>query len=140
LPKANAAGADAAQRLQGRLMADSLGRLLDQARGSREVLPHLAALERSLLQRGALAVEHVPPHWLGRICSQLSSLPLPEQDAPLHDLLGRLMKRLEAQFEDDGHARAGFDPHRTVVVREISHTEFDAVQAELAGTERTPRF
>ena len=49
------------------------------------------------------------------------------------------MKRLEAQFEDDGHARAGFDPHRTVVVREISHTEFDAVQAELASTERTSR-
>ena len=121
-------------------MADSLGRLLDQARGSREVLPHLAALERSLLQRGASAVEHVPAHWLGRICSQLSSLPLPEQDAPLHDLLGRLMKRLEAQFEDDGHARAGFDPHRTVVVREISHTEFDAVQAELASTDRPPRL
>ena len=121
-------------------MAQSLGQLLDQARGSREVLPHLAALERSLLERGASAVDLVPPHWIGRICSQLSSLPLPAQDSPLHDLLGRLMKRLEAQFEYDGHARAGFDPHRTVVIREISHTEFDAAQAEAATTELMPRL
>ena len=121
-------------------MAQSLGQLLDQARGSREVLPHLAALERSLLERGASAVDVVPQHWIGRICSQLSSLPLPAQDAPLHDLLGRLMKRLEAQFEDDGHARAGFDPHRTVVIREISHSEFDAAQAEAATTELMPRL
>lgn len=121
-------------------MAGSLGQLLDQARGSREVLPHLAVLERSLLEQGSLAVELVPQHWLGRICSQLSSLPLPEQDPPLQDLLGRLMKRLEAQLEDDGHARAGFDPHRTVVVREISHSEFDAVQAEQANTEPMPRL
>lgn len=121
-------------------MAGSLGQLLDQARGSREVLPHLAALERSLLERGAVAVDLVPQHWLGRICSQLSSLPLPAQDVPLQDLLGRLMKRLEAQFEDDGHARGGFDPHRTVVIREISHSEFDAAQAEEAVTERMPRL
>lgn len=116
-------------------MAQSLGLLLDQARGAREVLPHLAALERSLLERGVAAVEHVPIHWLGRICSQLSSLPLPPQEAPLQDLLGRLMKRLEAQFEDDGHARDGFDPHRTVVIREVSHTEFDAAQDEQATTQ-----
>lgn len=121
-------------------MAQSLGLLLDQARGAREVLPHLAALERSLLERGLSAVDHVPLHWLGRICSQLSSLPLPPQDAPLQDLLGRLMKRLEAQFEDDGHARGGFDPHRTVVIREISHTAFDEAQAEQATTEIMPRL
>jgi hypothetical protein len=120
-------------------MAQSLGKLLDQAKGAREVLPHLAALERSLLERGAPAVEHVPQHWLGRICSQLSSLPLPAHDAPLQDLLGRLMKRLEAQFEDEGDVRGGFDPHRTVVIREISHTEFDAAQAEQATTELMPR-
>ena len=120
-------------------MAQSLGLLLDQARGAREVLPHLAALERSLLERGAPAIEQVPRHWLGRICSQLSSLPLPQQDPPLHDLLERLMKRLRDQLDDEGDLRAGFDPNRTVVIREISHTEFDAAQAEQATTELMPR-
>ena len=119
-------------------MAKSLGQLLDQARGAREVLPHLAALERSLLERGACAVDQVPPHWLGRICSQLSSLPLPEQDPPLHDLLGRLMTRLEAQ-RDDWELRDGFDPERTVVIREISHTEFLAEEQAQADTQVMPR-
>ena len=41
------ASADA-DRLRGRLMAHALGRLLDRVRGAREVLPHLAALERGL--------------------------------------------------------------------------------------------
>jgi hypothetical protein len=138
----NASNADTAERLRGRLMAQSLGQLLDQARGAREVLPHLAALERSLLERGAPAVDQVPLHWLGRICSQLSSLPMPQQDVPLHDLLNRLMKRLQGQRDedDDNDVREGFDPNRTVVIREISHTEFDAAQAEQAVTERMPRL
>ena len=78
-------------------MAQSLGLLLDKARGAREVLPHLAALERALLEHGMSAVERVPEQWVGRICSQLSSLPLPDQDPPLHDLLQRLMRRLNTQ-------------------------------------------
>lgn len=120
-------------------MGKSLGQLLDQARGAREVLPHLAALERSLLERGACAIDQVPAHWLGRICSQLSSLPLPEQDPPLHDLLGRLMTRLEAQ-RDDWELRDGFDPERTVVIREISHSEFLAEAEAQADTQVMPRL
>ncbi|MDO9096434.1 MAG: hypothetical protein Q8R98_05145 [Rubrivivax sp.] len=118
-------------------MAQSLGQLLDQARGAREVLPYLAALERSLLARGACAVDQVPPHWLGRICSQLSSLPLPQQDPPLHDLLRRLLVRLDAQ-RDDWDVRDGFDNERTVVIREISHSEFMAASDEQATTQVMP--
>ena len=120
-------------------MAQSLGRLLDQARGSREVLPHLAALERTLLERGAGAIEQVPPHWLGRIVSQLSSLPLPTQDAPLHDLLQRMLKQQQA-LSDDWQPHSGFDAERTVVIREISHSEFAAAADELATTRAMPHF
>lgn len=136
---AAATSAERADRLRGRLMAQSLGQLLDKARGAREVLPHLAALERSLLERGGCAVDQVPAHWLGRICSQLSSLPLPDQDGPLHELLSGLMKRLEAQRED-WDLRDGFDPERTVVIREISHSEFMAEEQAQATTQVMPRL
>jgi hypothetical protein len=123
-------------------MAQSLGELLDKARGAREVLPHLAALERGLLEHGLGAVERVPDHWLGRICSQLSSLPLPEQDPPLHELLQCLMSRLRAQpaAESDwiNDPNGGFHPERTVVIREISHSEFAAASEENLTTIRLP--
>ena len=124
---------DHADRLRGRLMAAALGGVLDQARGARDVLPHLAALERALMEQGAAATAKVPPHWLGRICSQLSSLPLPLSDAALQDLLGRLRDRLHVQQADwmDGDR---LESQRTVVIREISHSEFDAAQVEQATT------
>lgn len=119
-------------------MAQSLGKLLDQARGAREVLPHLAALERALLESGTHAVDRIPLHWLGRICSQLSSLPHPPDDPPLTDLLRRLAAKLEMQ-------REGWSPddlvssERTVVIREISHSEFAAAEAEQQSTIVSPR-
>ena len=115
-------------------MAQSLGRLLDRAPGAREVLPHLAALERGLLDRGAGAVAQVPPHWLQRICSQLSSLPMPEQDPPLHDLMQRLLGAL-VQQRNNADRDAGTDAERTVVIREVSHSEFMAAEAEQATTQ-----
>lgn len=124
---------DAVARLKGRLMAQSLGQLLDQARGAREAFPHLAALERSLLEVGVGAVDRVPTHWLHRICTQLSSLPLPEQDPPLHDLLQRLMDRLQAQ-QERLQVHDDYDAERTVVIREISHSEFMAEENAQAPT------
>lgn len=126
-----------ADRLRGRLMAQSLGLLLDRAPGAREVLPHLAAMERGLLEHGAGAITLVPPHWLQRICSQLSSLPIPEQDPPLHDLMQRLLKALAGQ-RDNFDWDAGSDAERTVVIREISHSEFMAAEAEQATTLAMP--
>ena len=115
-------------------MAQSLGLLLDRAPGAREVLPHVAALERGLLECGVTAVAQVPPHWLQRICSQLSSLPIPEQDPPLHDLMQRLLRAL-AQQRNNADGDAGGDAERTVVIREISHSEFMAAEAEQATTQ-----
>jgi hypothetical protein len=124
----------------GRRMAAALGRLLDQARGAREVLPHLAALERGLIHEGQAAIERIPEHWLGRITSQLSSLPLPPDEPPLHELLQCLSARLRpATIEWEVPSMPGaFDPQKTVVIREISHSEFLAASDEVATTMPMP--
>lgn len=121
-------------RLRGRLMQQSLSALLDRVRGARDVLPHLAALEHALGERGTSAIGAIAPQHLTRICSQLSSLPLPEGDQPLQDLQERLLQALEASRRPK--ADPGFDPERTVVIREISHSEFMAVAAEQGGAPR----
>ena len=118
-------------------MAQSLCLLLDRAPGAREVLPHLAALERGLREHGAGAIARVPPHWLQRICSQLSSLPAPVQDAPLQDLMQRLMQAMAPQ-QDPADWDIGSAAQRTVVIREISHSEFLAAEAEQATTQAMP--
>lgn len=134
-PPATRPAATATADAPGRQMALSLGRLLDRARGSREVLPHLAALERGLISDGSAAIDRIPKHWLGRIASQLASLPLPTEEAPLHDLLKRLSGRLdEGTIEwKEPSLHGSFHPERTVVIREISHSEFMA-EAEAQAT------
>ena len=119
-------------------MAQSLGLLLDRAPGAREVLPHLAALERALMSHGAGAVERVPANWLGRICSQLSSLPLPPHDPPLSDLLKRMRLRLQLQ-RNDWEPDSMLGTERTVVITEISHSQFAAAQDEQLTTVVSPR-
>ncbi|MBX3636706.1 MAG: hypothetical protein KF683_15140 [Rubrivivax sp.] len=122
------------ERLRGRLMQQSLSALLDRVRGSRDVLPHLAALEGALGERGLAAIAAIAPQHLTRICSQLSSLPLPEGDQPLQDLQERLLQALQASRRPK--AEPAFDAERTVVIREISHSEFMAVAAEQGGAPR----
>lgn len=115
-----------AELVRGRLMKASLGALLDQVRGAREALPHLAALEISLGTHGAAAIEAIPERWRARMCAQLGSLPLAEDDAPLLDLRRRLAASLEraAPAPRPTPADSAFDPERTVVVRELTHSEF----------------
>ena len=120
-------------RLRGRLMAEALGRLLDRVRGSREVLPHLAALERGLLADGLPALSGASTPVLGRIASQLASLPLPEDDKPLQDLLHRVMDSLEARRAEVSNQP--FDIEKTVVIEEMSHTDFMAIARPDAPTE-----
>ncbi|MFM7704315.1 MAG: hypothetical protein ACKO6D_05245, partial [Rubrivivax sp.] len=101
---------------------------------------HLAALERGLKQEGTIAVDRIPEHWLGRITSQLSSLPLPDHEAPLHELLQRLAERLRpAAIEWEAPSMpCRFDAEQTVVIREISHSEFLAASDEMAPTMPLP--
>lgn len=123
-----------ADRVRGKLMQASLKSLLDQVRGARDALPHLAALERALLAQGPAAVDAMPHAMLARIYSQLSSLPLPQDDLPLQDLVSRMKEALareRAPAPSRPPALWAEDPDldmtRTVVIQEISHSEFMAV-------------
>ena len=124
---------DGARLVRGSFMANSLKSLLDQVRGSRQVLPHLAALERGLMECGTDAIGRIPGHWLSKICTQLSGLPIPERDPPLHDLLNRLLHALE-QHPMPQHMEGEFEQEPTVLVREVSHTDFMTARAEMATT------
>lgn len=127
----------AAERLRGRLMQQSLTQLLNRVRGARDVLPHLAALENSLGRHGASVIATIPSHGLARICSQLSSLPLPKDDPPLHDLLTRLMDALEANQPTPQYLST-FDGEATLVIEDVSHSEFMGVAMAHADTVPTP--
>jgi hypothetical protein len=135
-------------RARGRLMAQALGRLLDRVRGAREVLPHLAALERGLAEGGTVVIDRVPRPGLAKLCSQLSSLPLPDDDPALHDLLTRLMDALEGRKPAQALAKPAprlvlqdrddlpFDMERTVVIEEVSHSDFMKVARGEATIQR----
>ncbi|MEO5733804.1 MAG: hypothetical protein ABIN96_03955 [Rubrivivax sp.] len=142
-----------------RLMHASLARLLDQVRGARAVLPHLTALERALGKQGLTVVDTCPHPALARICAQLASLPLPDDDIPLQALQTRLLQALggpaaglaaataasgsraatnsaanataPAAHTPDFRPSMPFDDSRMLSVDEASMTDFDAaVQAQ----------
>ena len=120
----SAADEAAADRLRGRLMARSLQVLLDQVRGSREAMPHLAALEAALVQQGAGCIDEIPPHLLARMHSQLRVLPVSADDAALNDLSARLQQARRQHAPQQTLQLAPFDPEATVVISEGSHTDF----------------
>ncbi|MBU6260279.1 MAG: hypothetical protein KGL18_02190 [Burkholderiales bacterium] len=126
---------DGAQRLRGRLMQHSLRKLLDQVRGARDVLPHLAALEVSLGKRGVAVIDEIAHPTLVKICSQLSNLPLPGDDAALQDLLKRLLDALDGRPEQP-HYRSTFHSDSKMMVSEVTPSAFDAARLEQATTQR----
>jgi hypothetical protein len=82
-------------RKAGRAMAFSLKCLLDQVPGAREVLPHLAALERGLAAQGPRVLDQMPLPALKKMGAQLASLPVAERDLPLRALQVQLLQTLE---------------------------------------------
>jgi hypothetical protein len=123
VPQHAAEGNDA-DRLRGRMMGVSLRALLDQVRGSREAMPHLAALEAALMQKGAGCIERIPPHQLARMHSQLRVLPVSEHDASLVELHERMLRARGGGAPEQTMNLAPFDPEATVVISEGSHSEF----------------
>ncbi len=133
-PPARPAEGPDLDRLRSRLMQASLAKLLDQVRGAREVLPHLAALEVTLGRRGIAEIEVLDPKLLGKICSQLSSLPLPKDDAPLLDLMTRLLDAL-GQHEQPAAPPAAYVDDSKMMVMEMSQTDFMKATFEQATTQ-----
>jgi len=116
----------------GPAMLASLRALLDRVPGSREVLPHLAALENGLSRHGGAAVQMIPPKGLPRLHSQLISLPLDGSDAALKILRARVAAALEAQRAAEAPPPAAngreylstFSGDERLEVSEVSHSSF----------------
>lgn len=128
-----------ADHLRSRLMAAALGHMLDRVKGSREVLLHLAALEKALARHGLQAVDTASARALARICAQLGSLPHADEDPALHDLLDTVNKALERR-RAERHDSLPFDIERTVVIEEVSHSTYMAAERDHAPTVREPRI
>jgi hypothetical protein len=116
-------------RVRGWMMQQSLASLLDRVRGTRQVLPHLAALEVTLGKRGSDAIAQIPPHHLTRICQQLTNLPLPKKDAGLHELLGLLLNTLEVHDQAQQQTK---DPHAQFLSTFVSDSRLEVSEGSLA--------
>lgn len=113
-----------AEVLRGRLMQRALKTLLDQVPGSRDVLPHLAALEAALGAQGAVVIEQIAPAVAAKVFSQLRVLPIANDDPVMQDLLGRVHRVVRRNGAIHAHSLSPFDPEATVVITEASHTDF----------------
>ena len=116
-------------------MCAALKVLLDQARGARDVLPYLAALEAALLRQGTAAIDAASTPVLQKIYSQLASLPITAADQPLQELLARLMVVLhDRAVHAEGHKPrqylSTFVSDSRLMVSEGSHSEFLAAMDE----------
>ncbi|CAD5372538.1 conserved hypothetical protein [Rubrivivax sp. A210] len=116
-----------ADRVRSRLMRNSLKALLDQVAGSRQVLVHVAALESLIAKRGVRGLDSLPSKALERICTQLSSLPMPAEDPPLVDLLGRLLDLMDSHELPQPFVSTFVSDSR-LMVSEASHSEFEAAE------------
>jgi hypothetical protein len=131
---------------RGRLMQTALKALFNRVRGSREVLPHLAALESALGRQGVAAINGIAPLWLSKMYSQLSSLPIAANEPLLLDLRQRLLEAVQPRESAAPYKPvlaspsapapestrsappreflSTFDSDSRMMVDEISHTDF----------------
>jgi hypothetical protein len=111
----------------GRAMGQSLKRLLDRVPGSREVLPHLAALERALRAEGTQIIATASLPVLARMGAQLASLPVNPSDLPLRALQVQLLTAIDRR----GHPPpprylSSFMGASKLEVSEVSHSAYAA--------------
>jgi hypothetical protein len=121
-------------------MASSLATLLDRVNGARGVLPYLAALETALQQQGLTPLETMSTQTLSRICAQLASLTVADDDLPLQDLQSLLLRALKRRSVPTGDGAGALSTTSqsfdggAVMVTEISHSAFMAATAGHADT------
>ena len=117
-------------------MRTELRDLLGRSPSARDVLPHLAGVERALKALGAAAFESLPSYVLKRAATQLESV-LPEPVGPgIADLQARLTNALAVQDAVQAHAVLPAVPpaqlpasfsNDQLQVSEATVTEFDRV-------------
>jgi len=123
-------------RVRGQLMQMALRELLDKVRGSRDALPHLAALEQALGARGVMAVSEVAPRWRAKMSAQLSCLPVPDDDRELkalRALLGGGLQNPKALCADQQPALSDFLTDSRLQIGEVSHSAFTQALAAVQG-------
>jgi hypothetical protein len=117
-------------------MRTELKELLSQSPGAREVLLHLASLERTLKVLGLGAFESLPSHVLKRIATQLDGV-LPQPITPgLAEIQARIAKALALHEKAPPAATAvaktsappaPYFSDDKLQVSEATHTEFQRV-------------
>ncbi len=114
---------------RGAAMTTALSAMLDRVKGSREALPLMAALERSLQTQGLSAIDNASHSVLARIAGQLATLPAAPQDSAMLDLQTYLLDRLTPPAPAAAAASAPvFVSTDALEVSEGSLTDFMAVQ------------
>lgn len=117
----------AAADARSQAMARSLGAILDRVPGSRDVLPLMAALERSLLTLGIAAVESASTTSLARVATQLATLPVADDDKPMKALQQALLTVMNARSHANGSPQgflSSFVSADKLEVSEASHSDF----------------
>lgn len=129
-----------------------LAQLLDAVPGSRQVLQHLAALEKRLAKAGLAALERLPLEAMQRAHLQLSRLPLPGHAHALRQVLALLQmavqdrraRELEARSKAEQASagpttdvfRSSFFSEGSVEVRTATDSDFRRAMEEMS---RRPR-
>ena len=83
------------ESLQAQQMGRALSALLEQVKDSRQALPHLAALEKSLIQGSMACLDQASLSVLTKVSLQLASLPDHGQDEGLRELQSALLGALD---------------------------------------------
>lgn len=121
-----------------RPMREALSSLLDSVPSSRQVFPALRVIENALAQRRDDALDRLPVVALQEGARQLYLLGRTGEGDVLRTLRDRLCLLMGEPAPDDGDDDGAFEPGRTVEVRDISLTQFMAID-EAGGEAATFR-
>ena len=122
-------------------MGAELKGLLDAVAASRQVLQHLAIVEKMLKLHGLNGLPDLPEAALRKAHAQLASLPLTPQHVALSRLLSLLSLQAEPPSRDDTHQHHGsfvssFLTEEKLQVSEGSHSDFIRLLDDPASDKR----
>lgn len=128
------------RRQRVRVMKVDLQRLLGQHPASRDLLRHLALVERTLGRGGLEALDALPVRVIARALTELERLVWDWSPAGLAELRSRMavmVKTRPAESRRQVELRESHEPDDTIHdadVTEVEHTEFEAMERSWAGT------
>jgi len=115
----------------------SLHALIKQHPGLKQMMPHLAHIERALGRKGSRALMRIPVAVLQRGLEQLESLQAEQPRDALRALRTRLVEAIALRSVARNTAlaspRSATQAAAAMEVREASHSEFDEVERSWTG-------